>query len=57
MRVASFLIEAVEIGIVFDFAGFHQTVVDRLVVRQLAGLPEKPVSSLRERHQSQSLLL
>ena len=52
-----FLIEAIEIGVVFDFARFHQTVVDRLIVGKLVGPREKAVTSLRERQHAQSLLL
>ena len=44
-----FLIEPVEIGVVSDFAGFAQAVVNGLVVGQLVGVPEKAVPGFRQR--------
>ena len=52
-----FLIEPVEIGVVFDFARLPQAVVDGLIVGQLIRLLEKAVPGFGERYDSQGLFL
>ena len=51
-----FLIEPVEIGIVFDLTGFDQTVVDGLVVGHLIRILEKAVPGFRKSDNAQRLL-
>ena len=51
------LVKPVEIGVVFDLAQLHQTVVDGLIVGELAVLLEETMCSLGERYYSQGLLL
>ena len=51
------LIEPVEIGVVFDFTGFHQAVVDGLVVGHLVRVLEKAMPGFCERDNAQRLLL
>src|SRR5713226_8044894 len=51
------LIEAVEIGIVFDFSRLQQSVIDDLFIRELVRAREKAVAGFRERKHSQRFLL
>ena len=51
------LIEPVEIGVVFDFAGFHQAVVDGLVVGHLIRVLENAMPGFRKGHDTQGLFV
>jgi hypothetical protein len=50
-----FLVKPVEIGVVPDFTGLPQAVVNGLVVGKLMGLPEKAVPGFRQRYDAQGL--